>query len=474
MHHLLQRPHECNTHCNRHYTFYLHASPHLSTPKRSQNAPQRLRFALRALRHRNFRLFTVGQSVSMVGAWMQQVAMGWLVYRLTNSAFLLGLVAFASQSPVFFLGPFAGVIADRANRHRVVIVMQAAMMLQASVLAFLVFTGRIQYWHVLVLSGFFGIINAFEIPARQAFLLEMVKSREDLPNAIALNSSIFNGARLIGPAIAGFVIAAFGESVAFISNAVSYLAVLIALFAMQIEPRERKQIRGRVLASLRAGFRYGFGFLPIRVVLNLVAAAALFGVPFTVLLPVLAVETLHGDARTLGFLMSATGVGALSGALYLAARTSVRGLSKVIAFSATLFGAALVVLGLSGTLWLSLITLAVAGFGMMVLMAASNTFLQTVADEDKRGRVVSMYTMSYIGMAPFGSLLAGAIAQRIAAPFTIAVGGVTVMIASGLFARHIPQFRELVRPIYRELGIIPEVASGIQAATQLTSSPEEH
>jgi MFS family permease len=370
---------------------------------------RRLRFALRALRHRNFRLFTAGQSISLIGAWMQQVAMGWLVYRLTNSAMLLGLIAFAGQGPVFFLGPIAGVIADRANRHRVIIIMQALMMAQASVLAFLVYSGRVQYWHVLVLSVVFGIINAFEIPTRQAFLLEMVKSREDLPNAIALNSSMFNGARLIGPAIAGFIIAAFGEGVAFIINSASYLAVLLALFYMQVEPREKKRIRGRVLASLRAGFSYGLGFLPIRMVLNLVAAAALFGVPFTVLLPVFAVEVLHGDARTLGLLMSATGVGALAGALYLAARESVRGLSKVIAGNATLFGASLIVFGLSRVLWLSLIALVLTGFGMMVMMAASNTFLQTVADENKRGRIVSMYTMSYIGMAPFGSLLAGAI-----------------------------------------------------------------
>jgi MFS family permease len=377
---------------------------------------QRLRFALRALRHRNFRLFTAGQGISLIGAWMQQVAMGWLVYRLTNSALLLGLIAFAAQSPVFFFGPIAGVIADRANRHRVIIVMQALMMTQSIALALLVYTGEVEYWHVLMLSIVFGIINAFEIPVRQAFLLEMVKSREDLPNAIALNSSLFNGARLIGPAIAGFIIAAFGESVAFIINAVSYIAVLIALFYMEIEPREKKRIRGRMLASLRAGFSYGFGFLPIRMVLNLVAAAALFGVPFTVLLPVFAVEILHGDARTLGFLMSATGVGALSGALYLAARANVRGLSRVIYLSAVLFGGALIGFGLSRALWLSMITLAFAGFGMMVLMAASNTFLQTVADESKRGRIVSLYTMSYIGLSPFGSLLAGAIAQRMTAP----------------------------------------------------------
>ena len=433
----------------------------------------RLRFALRALRHRDFRLFTAGQSVSLIGNWMQQVAMGWLVYRLTNSAFLLGLIAFASQSPVFFLGPIAGVIADRANRHRVVILMQALMMLQAGVLAYLVVIGDIKYWHVLTLSIVFGIINAFEIPVRQAFLLEMVKSKEDLPNAIALNSSIFNGARLIGPAIAGFIIAAFGESIAFIINAVSYLAVLSALLAMRIPPREKSQIRGRVFSSLRAGFAYGLGFMPIRVVLNLVAAAALFGVPFAVLLPVFAVEVLHGDARTLGLLMSATGVGALSGALYLAARESVRGLSKVVTTCATLFGASLVFFGFSRVLWMSMLSLATAGFGMMVLMAASNTFLQTVADDDKRGRIVSMYTMSYIGLAPFGSLLAGALAQRITAPYTIALGGIVTIVAAALFGYQIPQFRELVRPIYQELGIIPEVASGIQAATQLTA-PEEH
>ena len=446
----------------------------MSNSQETGGGARRLRFALRALRHRNFRLFTVGQSVSLIGNWMQQVAMGWLVYRLTNSAFLLGVVAFAGQSPVFFLGPIAGVIADRANRHRVVVIMQALMMIQATVLAALVFTGYVEYWHVLALSAVFGVINAFEIPARQAFLLEMVKSREDLPNAIALNSSIFNGARLIGPAIAGFVIASWGESVAFISNAVSYVAVLIALLAMEVERQPPKRIRGRVFASLRAGFAYGLGFLPIRIVLNLVAAAALFGVPFTVLLPVFAVEILHGDARTLGFLMSATGVGALSGALFLAARESVRGLSKVITACALLFGASLIVFGLSRVLWLSLAALAIAGFGMMVLMAASNTFLQTVADDDKRGRIVSMYTMSYIGLAPFGSLLAGALAQRVTAPITIALGGISVMVAAGLFGRHIPQFRELVRPIYRQLGIIPEVATGIQAATQPSTSSEEH
>src|SRR5687767_10718239 len=334
MHHLLQRPHECNTHCNSHYTFCLHAPPHLSTQKTRENAPQRLRYALRALRHRNFRLFTVGQSVSMIGSWMQQVAMGWLVYRLTNSAFLLGLVAFGAQGPSFILAPFAGVLADRLNRRRMVIVAQSVMMIQSSILTVLVLTGHVQFWHVLVLSPVFGLASAFDIPARQAFLLEMIDRREDLPNAIALNSSIFNGARLVGPAVAGFMIARFGEGIAFLFNSVSYLAVIGALLAMRIAARPARPPKARVFAKLREGFSYAYNFSPIRDVLTLVAGVAMFGVPFTVLMPVFAVNILDGDARTLGLLMSSTGLGALSGALFLAARESVRGLSRVITASA--------------------------------------------------------------------------------------------------------------------------------------------
>jgi MFS family permease len=433
----------------------------------------RVRFALRALRHRNFRLFTVGQSISLVGSWMQQLAMGWLVYKLTGSAFLLGLVAFAAQGPSFILAPFAGVLADRSNRHRIVITTQVLMMAQAAVLTVLVMTGTVRFWHVLALSAFFGAVNAFDIPARQSFLLEMVAGRDDLANAIALNSSMFNGARLVGPAVAGFMIALFGEGIAFLLNTVSYLAVIGALLAMSIAPRPRVKSSENVLTTLRAGFSYAFGFPPIRHVLTLVAGVALFGVPFTVLMPVFAVEVLHGDARSLGLLVSATGLGALSGALYLAARETVRGLSRVITFSATLFGLSLVGFACSRALPLSCALLVLAGFGMMVQMAASNTFLQTVVEDDKRGRIMSLYTVAYIGVAPLGSLLAGFLAQRVGAPLTIGIGGAVCVIGAGLFARQIPRFRELVSPIYRQLGIIPELASGIQAATQLTTPPEE-
>jgi MFS family permease len=318
----------------------------------------------------------------------------------------------------------------------------------------------------------FGCASAFDIPARQSFLLEMIEDRGDLANAIALNSSMFNAARLVGPAIAGFMIAQFGEGVAFLINALSYAAVIAALLAMRIAPRSLKPPAANVFANLREGFSYAFGFEPIRDVLLLVAAVALFGVPFSVLMPVFAVTTLHGDARTLGLLMSATGVGALSGALYLAARETVRGLSRVITSSAMLFGAALIGFAFSRSLPMSLVLLALAGFGMMVQMAASNTFLQTVVHDDKRGRVMSLYTMAYIGVAPLGSLIAGAIAE-LSAPAAIATGGSVCMIGAVVFARRIPRFREMVTPIYRQLGIIPEVASGIQAATQLTTPPEE-
>lgn len=434
---------------------------------------ERARFAVRALKHRNFRLFTAGQTVSLIGSWMQQVAMGWLVFRLTNSAFLLGLVAFGAQGPSFILAPFAGVLADRSNRRRIVIIAQAVMMIQALLLAALVLSNTVRFWHVLWLSALFGCASAFDIPARQAFLLEMIDNRDDLPNAIALNSSMFNGARLIGPAIAGFMIARFGEGIAVLLNGVSYLAVIAALLAMRIPHVTRKKHTANIFSTLREGFRYAFGFPPIRHVLTLVAVVALFGVPFTVLMPVFAVRVLHGDAKTLGLLMSATGAGALAGAVFLAARESVRGLSRVITASASLFGLSLIGFGFSRSVVLSMVMLALAGFGMMVQMAGSNTFLQTVVEDDKRGRIMSLYTMAYIGLAPFGSLLAGALAERITAPLTIALGGGVCVISAGIFARQIPLFRELVRPIYMQLGIIPEVALGIQAATELTSSPEE-
>ncbi|MCI0436621.1 MAG: MFS transporter [Gemmatimonadetes bacterium] len=424
-----------------------------------------LALAGRALRHRNFRLFTVGQSISLIGTWMQQVAVGWLVYRLTDSPFLLGLVGFVSQGPIILLAPFAGVFADRHDKRRIVLFTQVLMALQATTLAVLVLTDTIAIWQIITLMAMLGALHGIDIPARQSFLLEMVGNREDLPNAIALNSSMFNGARLVGPAIAGVVVAAAGEGICILINAVSYVAVLSALLAMRIAPRARPGRHGAVLEHMTEGFRYAYGFLPIRSILSLVAFVSLVAVPFNVLLPVVATDVLGGDAATLGFLMAAVGLGALAGALFLASRTTVRGLSRVIAAAATLFGAALIAVALSRTLWLSLVCLAVAGFGMMVQMASSNTVLQTIVDDDKRGRVMSLYSMAFTGMMPIGALVGGAIASALGAPATIALGGLGCLAGTAVFARQLPALRANIRPIYSRLGIIPEVATGIQAAT---------
>jgi MFS family permease len=427
---------------------------------------------LRSLRHRNFRLFTIGQSISLIGTWMQQVAVGWLVYRLTDSALLLGLVAFAAQGPTFVLAPVAGAIADRANRHRLLVVIQSLMMLQALVLAVLVLSGTIVIWHIVLLSALLGCLSGFDIPVRQSFLVELVQGKEDLSNAIALNSSMFNGARLVGPAVAGVGISLFGEGVCILLNGLSYIAVLIALLAMRLAPRALPERREPMLQQIREGFRYAFGFPPIRAVLLLVALVSLVAVPFSALLPIFAGGVLHGDARTLGLLVSSTGAGALTAALYLAARKTVRGLSKVITSSAIMFSLALLLFAASRHAWLSAFALALAGFGMMLQMAASNTFLQTVVEDDKRGRILSMYTMAYIGTAPLGSLLLGLAAQYVSAPIAVAAGAGVALVAAAVFGRQLPAFREHVRPIYRAMGIIPEVATGIQAATQTRTTEE--
>lgn len=428
----------------------------------------RMRLALRALRHRNFRLFTFGQSISLVGTWMQQVAVGWLVYRLTGSPFLLGLVGFVSQGPGFFLAPFAGVLADRYDKHRIVLAAQSVMMVQAFVLAGLVLTGHITIVWIVVLMAVLGAASGFDVPARQSFLIDMVGAREDLPNAIALNSSIFNAARLVGPAIAGLAIAVLGEGWVILLNAVSYVAVLASLLMMRV-PRRAARAHGAVFGHMAEGFRYAFGFPPIRSLLLMVSIVSLLAVPYTVLLPVIARETLGGGPETLGFLMSAIGLGALSGALFLATRSSVRGLGRVIAGAALLFGGALVGVALSRSLWLSLLLLLFAGFGMMAQMASTNTVLQTIVDDDKRGRVMSLYTMAFVGMSPIGSLLAGLAAARLGTTTTIAMGGVAAMIAALAFGRHLPVLRAQVRPIYERLGILPELARGIQAATHQTT-----
>ncbi len=418
-------------------------------------------------------MFFGGQIISLVGTWMQQIALTWLVYRMTNSAFLLGFVGFAGQVPSFILGPFSGVVADRVNRHKALFVTQGLSMLQAAILAFLTLTGAIAVWHIIVLSILLGIINAFDIPIRQSFLLEMIENRDDLGNAIALNSSMFNGARLVGPAVAGVMIAAIGEGPCFLLNSISYIAVILALAAMKIPRRHIEKSSGGVFTGFAEGARYAFGFLPIRNILLLLALVSVMGLPYSVLMPIFARDILGGGPHTLGFLMSATGVGALSGALLLASRKSVRGLGKWISNATITFGLGLIAFSFSRILPLSIILLFVVGFGMMVQMASSNTILQTIVDDDKRGRIMSFYTMAFMGMAPLGSLLAGSFASTIGAPYTLLIGGVVCIAGAAYFASQLPELRKEIRPVYERLGIVSEVSTGLQAATQLTIPPAE-
>ncbi len=427
----------------------------------------------RALRHRNYRLFFAGQSVSLIGTWLTRVATAWLVYRLTHSALALGVVGFAGQLPTFLLAPFAGVWVDRWNRHRVLVVTQALAAVQSALLAALALSGVITVRDVVLLSMFQGIINALDMPARQSFVVEMVEDRADLPNAIALNSSMFNGARLIGPSLAGVLIAWVGEGWCFLLDAVSYLAVIASLLAMRVIVRARPRTSAPILREMREGLRYVAGFLPIRSVLLLLGLVGLFGMPYTVLMPIVAAQVLHGGPHTLGFLMAASGLGAFCGALYLASRRSVLGLGRIIAWTAGAFGLGLVAFSRSHTLLLSLPLMAFVGMAMMVQMASSNTILQTVVDEDKRGRVMSFYAMAFFGTAPLGSLFAGSLASRIGAPDTILIGGVMCLIGAVVFHRHLPALRRAARPVYERLGILPEIARGLDAANQLTAPPED-
>jgi MFS family permease len=427
-----------------------------------------LRLSLRALEHRNFRLFFGGQSISLIGTWMQRIALGWLVYHMTNSPFLLGTVGFAGQLPTFLLAPFAGVLADRWNRHRILIVTQALAMIQALVLSFLVLTGTVVIWHIVVLSIFLGMINAFDTPARQSFMVEMVEKKEDLSNAIALNSSMVNCARLIGPSFAGILISIVGEGLCFLLNGISYLAVIAALLGMKIKPKKTKPQESRVWTGLREGFTYAFGFAPIRAVLLLLALVSLTGMPYTVLMPVFARDLLHGGPHTLGFLMGASGVGALGGALYLASRKSVLGLGRLIPLATAFFGIGLVAFSHSSIPVLSILMMLITGFGMIVEMAASNTVLQTIVEDDKRGRIMSFFTMAFMGMTPFGSLFAGFLASKIGTPNTVLIGGLACLAGAAAFALKLPALRMAARPIYVKMGLIPEVVSGIQSATELT------
>ncbi len=415
----------------------------------------RWRLLMRALRSRNYRLFFEGQIVSLIGTWMTRVATSWLVYRLTGSALLLGLTGFAGQIPILFLTPFAGVWLDRWDRHRTLVVTQILSMLQSFALAALALGGIITVWEIIALVLVQGAINAFDMPARQAFVVQMIERREDLGNAIALNSSMVNGARLIGPAVAGVVIAAVGEGYCFLIDGFSYMAVIASLLAMQVAPARARGEYRRLTSELSEGWRYVKESAPIRSVLLFLALVSLVGMPYTVLMPVFAGAILHGGPHTLGFLMAASGLGALTGAVTLAMRPSVLGLGRVIAWSAGLFGAGLIGLGLSRVLWLSLLAVAAAGFGMMRHMASSNTILQTIVAEDKRGRVMAYYSMAFQGIAPFGSLAAGAIAAKAGAPWTILGGGALCLGGAAWFAWRLPRLRRVVHPIYAELGILP-------------------
>jgi MFS family permease len=431
------------------------------------------KFALRALRHRNYRLFFTGQTVSLIGTWMTQIATSWLVYRLTGSAWLLGIVGFAARIPTFLLGPFAGVWVDRWNRHRTLVVTQILSMLQSFALAWLALAGIITIREVIWLGLAQGIINAFDMPARQAFVIQMVEDRADLGNAIALNSSMVNLARLLGPSIAGVVIAAVGEGFCFLIDGFSYLAVIASLLAMRIAPAQSRRVGKTISQELKQGWSYVTHFVPIRSILLLLALVSLVGMQYTVLMPIFAAQVLHGGAHTLGFLMGASGIGALIGAMFLAARKSVVGLGRMVPIAATGFGVGLIALGLSRFLWLSLLLMLFVGGSMMIQMAASNTILQTIVQDDKRGRVMGFYSMAFLGMAPFGSLLAGALASRVGAPRTVVICGSICIVGAGWFASQLSAIREIVHPIYRKLGIIPEIAAGIQNANALLTPPEE-
>ncbi len=422
----------------------------------------KLKTILRALESRNYRLFFAGQAISLIGTWMTQIATIWLVYRLTNSALLLGFVGFSSQIPSFLIAPFGGIFVDRWNRHRILITTQLLAMLQSLALAVLALTGIINIWHIIVLSLFQGCITAFDAPARQAFVTELVEKKENLANAIALNSSIFNGARLVGPAIAGLLIASVGTGVCFLIDGLSYIAVIAGLLAMRLKPRKITLQTANVWQRLKEGFNYAFGFPPIRSILLLLALFSFMGMPYSILIPIFATKILNGGAETLGFLMAAAGVGALIGGIYLSSRQSVVGLGKVIAFSPAIFGTGLIIFSLSRVLWLSLLMMLIIGFGAILQIASSNTILQTIVDDDKRGRLMSLYTMAFLGTLPFGNLVAGSLANNIGAPTTLIIGGAFCILGSFLFAKQLPTLSLLIQPIYKEMGLLPKVHSKIR------------
>ena len=416
-----------------------------------------VKFILRALHHRNYRLFFGGQSISLIGTWMQQIAMSWLVYRLTGSAFLLGVVSFSSQIPIFLLASIAGVYADRWNRLHMLVATQTLSMIQALILAFLALTGTIQVWQIIALSIFIGVINAFDMPTRQAFIVQIVDKPEDLGNAIALNSFMFNGARLIGPAVAGILIGIVGEGICFLINGLSFFGIIIALLAIKVPKRKKAEHESHLWRDLKEGYSYAFGFAPTRYILLQLGLMSFMGMAYSVLMPIFAKDVLHGGPHTLGFLMAASGVGALTGAVYLASRKTILGLGRLIAYASFIFGIGIIAFSFSKILLVSLAMMFLTGFGMIVQIASGNTILQSIVEEDKRGRLMSIYATAIIGMAPIGNLFAGALASRIGAPETLILSGLSCIIGSLFFVIKLPHIRKQVRPIYVKMGIISEI-----------------
>ncbi len=431
-------------------------------------APMQGPSMVRALVHRDFRLFFAGQFISLIGTWMQGIAQSWLVYRLTGSSVMLGLVGFAGQIPVLLLSPMGGSLADARSRHRIVMATQAASMILAFVLAGLTLSGTVQLWHVFALATLLGIVNAFDIPARQAFLVQLV-GRDHLMNAIALNSSMFNGARILGPAIAGAMVAVIGEGWCFFANGASYLAVLAGLAMMHPKPVPPKRPEGSTsIGRILEGFAFAARTGPIRAILLLLGLLSLTGMSYSVLMPIFADQVLDSGAWGLGILTGASGLGAMVGALMLATRHDIRGLGRWIAWSAGAFGVGLIAFSLSREFWLSTVLLIPIGFAVIVETAASNTMVQSMVPDALRGRVMSVYSMMFLGMAPFGSLLAGVLADRFGAPTTVAIGGVVCILGAILFARELPALRDSAR----ELIIAQEMAAGDPTigATEATAS----
>ena len=412
--------------------------------------------ALRAFRYRSFRVFFVGQGVSILGTWMQTVATSWLVYRLTGSAFMLGLAAAALQLPMLFLPPIAGVWADRLDRRRLLIAVQSLAAVQGLALAALTYWDVVAVWHVIALSLFLGAMNAVETPTRQAFLLDMVETKDDLPNAIAMQSMVFNSARVVGPTIAGVILAFSGEALCFLLNGLSYAGVVIAYLVIRVRHRAAPLASRALWDELAAGFRYAFGELATRRLILLLAALSLFTAPWQSLMPIYAGETFAGDSRTLGMLIGAVGLGGLGALAFLAGRPTIRGLGRIIAACSVLAGLALTAFALSPWLSLSLALLALFGFGLIAAVASTNTILQTIAEEGKRGRIISIYVMTFLGLAPISNFIAGGIAEAIGAHWTIFACGLALTAATGWFAASYQSWRRSVRPIYVKQGIIPD------------------